>query len=445
MSSAGMNSLLALERCWPTLPLELQKATLARLNWLKKARPKQIPPPGDWRVGLWLAGRGWGKTEMGAQDVAHYGLFHPGVRIAIVAPTFADGRDVCVEGESGLLKALTASVSDAKTQIKWNRSIGELELYNGSRYRLFSAEKPDGLRGPQHHRAWCDELSSWGDEDTWDMLMLGLRLGEGVAQAIVTTTPKPTPLLKSILKREDLHLVRGSTYENIANLSPSFKAEILARYEGTRLGEQELYARVLEDAEGALWNRPQLDALRKDGKPAEFKRIVVAIDPAATDTEASDETGIVVAGVGLDGHGYVLADRSGKYSPDAWAKVACQLYHEYHADRVVAETNNGGDMVGYTLRTMDKRVPFKALTASRGKRTRAEPVAALYEQGKVHHVGHLLRLEEQMTSWEPDGNYRSPDRVDALVWALTELMLERTQAVASLTVDTSWQQERWRR
>lgn len=415
----------------------MQQAALSRLAWLNKARPSQIPPPGDWRVALWLAGRGWGKTETGAQDVAYYGCWHPNARIAIVAPTFADARDVCVEGVSGLHQALPPSMI-----AKWNRSIGELDLTNGTKYRLFSAEKPDSLRGPQHHRAWCDELAAWSDPDTWDMLMLGLRLGEGVAQAVVTTTPKPIPLLKQLLKRHDVAVIRGSTYENIGNLSPTFKAEILARYEGTRLGRQELYAELLEDAQGALWNRDMLERLRVERAP-ELKRVVVAIDPAATDTEAADETGIVVAGVGTDGHGYVLSDRSGKYSPEGWARVAVTEYQQRKADRIVAETNNGGDMVLYTIRTVDRHAPTKALHASRGKRIRAEPVAALYEQGKVHHVGSFPQLEDQLCSWEPEGDHRSPDRLDALVWALTELMLERTQAVASITADTSWQRTRW--
>jgi phage terminase large subunit-like protein len=403
----------------------MQDAALSRLRWLNKARPKQITPDGDWRVALWLAGRGWGKTETGAEDVAYYGLWNPGVRIAIVAPTFADARDVCVEGETGLLGVLPpASLS------KWNRSIGELELVNGTKYRVFSSEKPDALRGPQHHRAWCDELAAWSDLDTWDMLMFGLRLGQH-AQTIVTTTPKPIPLLKSLLKRSDVKVIKGSTYENIDNLAPSFKAEVLARYEGTRLGRQELYAELLDDAEYALWKRDQIDRLRVSKAP-ELKRIVVAIDPAATETEDSDETGIIVGGIGYDGHGYILQDISGKYSPDGWAKLACAAYHYHKADRVVAETNNGGDMVLYTIRTADKTVPCKALHASRGKRVRAEPVAALYEQGKVHHVGQFQRLEDQLCAWEPEGDMRSPDRLDAMVWALTELMLESRQGVDAI-------------
>ncbi len=414
----------------------MQEAAAYRLRWINKSRPKQIPPDGDWRVCLYLAGRGWGKTETGAQDVAHYGLWRPKSRIAIVAPTFADARDTCVEGVSGLLQALPESC--IKT---WNRSIGELSLNNGTEYKLFSAEKGSKLRGPQHHRAWCDEVAVWADEETWDMLMLGLRLGSK-AQAIVTTTPRPTPLIKSLVKRPDVAIIRGSTYENIANLAEDFRAEILARYEGTRLGRQELHAELLDDAEGALWKHGDIERTRVREAP-QMKRVVVAIDPAATDTEVSDETGIVVAGLGVDGRGYVLEDLSGKYSPDNWARKAVQAYHRHKADRVVAETNNGGDMVGYTLRTMDSHVSFKALHASKGKRARAEPVAALYEQGRVSHVGGFPSLEDQLCTWEPDGDLRSPDRLDAMVWALTELMLERTQAVASIKTDTSWQRGRW--
>jgi predicted phage terminase large subunit-like protein len=418
----------------------MRQAALSRLTWLNKARPQQLAPPGDWRVALWLAGRGWGKTETGAQDIAHYGIWHPNTRIAIVAPTFADGRDVCVEGVSGLLQAIPGGEEGPLVRT-WNRSIGELDLANGTKYRIFSAEKPSALRGPQHHRAWCDELAVWGDEETWDMLMLGLRLGND-ARAIVTTTPKPTKLLKALVRRPDVAIIKGSTYENINNLAASFKAELLARYEGTRLGQQELHAEMLEDAQGALWNRGMLDALRLDAAPA-MKRIVVAIDPAATDTEKSDETGIVVCGVGNDGQGYVLEDLSGKYSPEQWASKAVYAFERWRADRIVAEVNNGGDMVESTVRTIGRHVPFKALHASKGKRARAEPVAALFEQGKCHSVGQFLALEEQLCTWEPDSNMRSPDRLDALVWALTELMLERTQAVASITVDNAWQRSKW--
>lgn len=368
---------------------------------------------------LLLAGRGYGKTRVGAEDAAKFAVEHPGSRQAIVAPTYADARDTCVEGESGLLPILRRyGVLNAKD---WNRSLGELTLTNGSRFKLFSAEEPDRLRGPQHHRAWCDELAAWDRPETWDQLLFGLRLGNR-PQIVATTTPRPTPLVRALIKRDDVHLTRGSTFDNAAHLAPSALQKLRDRYEGTRLGRQELYAEVLDDVEGALWTSTQLEDLRVQVAP-ELQRVVVAIDPAVTSADDSDETGIVVAGLGQDGHVYVLADRSCRDSPQAWMARALAAYDEHSADRVVAEVNNGGDLIEAMVRSQaGQRVAYRKVTASRGKRTRAEPVAALYEQGRVHHVGGLQQLEDQMCAWTPDSG-QSPDRLDALVWAVTDLAL----------------------
>lgn len=392
----------------------------ADLTPSRPLRPSQMTPPGDWRTWLILAGRGWGKTLAGAEDVKHYGMTRPNSRIAIVARTFADARDTCVEGESGLLSCLP---DDAI--LTWNRSLGELILNNGTRYKLFSADEPNRLRGPQHHRAWSDEPASWGmgTKDTqwppaWDMLQFGLRLGDD-PKNVATTTPRPIKLIRHLLNDERTYVTRGSTSENADNLAPAFLDQIVARYAGTRLGRQELDAELLDDVPGALWTYAMLE----DRRPApDLARVVVAIDPAVTSGEDSDESGIVVAGLGVDGRGYVLADRSCRLSPDGWARRAVAAFDDLAADLVVAEVNNGGDMVESTIKTVRKTLPYKKIHASRGKQTRAQPVAALYEQGRVSHVEVFPELEEQLTTWTPESG-TSPDRLDALVWALTELMV----------------------
>lgn len=391
-----------------------------RLRWVgDQARVNQLTPPGNWLCWLLLAGRGFGKTRTAAEDVAAFGLDNAGSLIAVVAETFSDGRDVCLEGESGLLSCLpTSSVSH------WNRSIGELFLSNKTKYKIFSGDKPEGLRGYQHHRAWVDELAKFRyARDTWIQLMLGLRLGEN-PQVVVTTTPRPLSLLRDIRDRENTVLTTGSTFDNAENLAPSFLQEVRQQYEGTRIGRQELLAEILEDVPGALWTRAMLETARLDTGP-DMQRVVVAIDPAVTSGEDSDETGIIVAGKGVDGRAYVLADRTCRLSPDGWANRAVTAFDEFTGDRVVAEVNNGGDLVERVIRTVAPRIPYKKVHASRGKRVRAEPVAALYEQGKVSHLVGCPELEDQMVTFVPEGMDTSPDRVDALVWALTELMLEQ--------------------
>lgn len=390
-----------------------------RYQWLKTARREQLTPKGNWLTWLLLAGRGFGKTRTAAEDVAWYGQMHPGSRIAVVAETFGDGRDVCIEGESGLLSCLPE-----ESVAMWNRSMGELLLINGARYKLYSGDRPDQMRGPQHHRAWCDELAKWRYmREAWTQLQLGLRLGDD-PRNVVTTTPKPVALLRELIKRENTRVTRGSTYDNASNLSASFLDEIRERYEGTRVGRQELYAEILDDVPGALWTRAMVETAHAKQVP-QMQRVVVAIDPAVTSGEDADETGIVVAGKGVDGRAYVLADRTCRLSPDGWARRAVDAYGEFDADRIVAEVNNGGDLVERVIRTVAPRISYKKVHASRGKRVRAEPIAALYEQGRVSHVGGFPEMEDQMCAFVPEGMDGSPDRVDALVWALTELMLEK--------------------
>lgn len=389
------------------------------MRWLKTARPEQITPAttaNNWRVWLVLAGRGWGKTRTGAEDIAHYALWNNEVRIAVIAPTYADARDTCVEGESGLLRALPH-----ECVVKWNRSMGEIWLFNGSRIKLFSADRPERLRGPQHHRVWCDELGAWPNREAFDQMWFGLRLGDD-PRVLITTTPRNTDVIRDLFKRKtnDVHLTKGRTMDNAEHLSPRVLEALTERYAGTRLGRQELEAELLEDTEGALWNRAVIDANRVQTVP-ELKRIVVAIDPALSSGEDSDETGIVAAARGVDGLLYVLSDWSGRYAPDAWAERAVMLYQDMRAQMIVAEVNAGGELVEKMLRQIAPHVLFKPVRAMRGKAERAMPIAALYEQGRVKHVGPLSLLEDQMCRFTGSAGQKSPDRVDALVWALTEL------------------------
>jgi phage terminase large subunit-like protein len=394
-------------------------------DWQFWARPAQLPPPGNWRVWLLLAGRGFGKTRTGAELMRARVAERTARRLALVAPTAADARNVMVEGESGIL-----AVSPPWDRPRYEPSKRRLTWPNGAIAMLYSADEPERLRGPQHDAAWCDELGSWRYSEAWDMLMFGLRLGTD-PRAVVTTTPRPTRLIRALIADPTAVVTQGSTYENRANLAPAFLDQIIRKYEGTRLGRQEIEAELLDDVPGALWTRGVIEAARAQTAPP-LIRVVVAIDPAATSTADADETGIIIAGRDSQGQGWVLADASGRYQPAEWAKTAVAAYRAHHADRVIAEVNHGGEMVEATLRVIDPNVPFAAVRASRGKVARAEPVAALYEQGRVRHVGVFPRLEDQMCGFVPAGHGdvdlrsvgHSPDRVDALVWALTDLLLE---------------------
>ena len=405
-----------------TIAAQLAEA-LADGGWASKARPEQLPPPGDWNGWLVMAGRGFGKTRTGAEWVKGHVEAGTAGRIALIAPTASDARDVMVEGPAGIL-----AVSSSWCRPEYEPSKRRLTWPNGATASTFSSEEADRLRGPQHDLAWADEIAAMTSPgDVWDMLMFGLRIGAH-PRWLATTTPKPVKLLRELLAREgrDVVVTRGSTFANSANLAPAFLEAIKARYAGTRLGRQELEAELLSDTPGALWQLAWLDRDRVERAP-ELIRIVVAIDPAVSNNEGSDETGVVIAGVGRDGHGYILEDLSGRYAPFEWAAKAVQAYQRHKADRIIAEVNNGGLMVEETLRMISRGVSYKAVHASRGKVTRAEPVSALYEQRKVHHVGSFSALEDQMCSFTSDFDRAragySPDRLDALVWALSELMV----------------------
>ncbi len=323
-----------------------------------------------------------------------------------------------IEGESGIL-----SVSKPSFRPLYEPSKRRLTWPNGAIATTYSADEPERLRGPQHDGGWCDEPGAWKYQQAWDMFMFGLRLGAN-PRAVATTTPKPIKLIRELLKDPATHITRGTTYDNRANLAPPFFDQIIKRFEGTRLGRQELHAEVLDDVPGALWTRAQIDDLRiSEADAPDFVRAVVAIDPAMTSGEESNETGIILAAKGVDGHGYVLDDLTCRLSADGWAKRAVNAYEQRKADRIIAEVNNGGDLVERVIRVVSPNVSYKAVHASKGKRVRAEPIAALYEQKRIHHVGAFPQLEDQMCNYTPDGFDGSPDRVDALVWALTELML----------------------
>ena len=395
-------------------------------DWSFWARPKQLPPAGDWAIWMIRTGRGFGKTRTGAEWVRSQVESGDRSRVALIAPTAADARDIMVEGESGIMACAPP----------WNRpryepSKRRVTWANGAIATLYSADEPDRLNGPQHDAAWSDELGVWRHaREAWDMLQFGLRLGDR-PQQVITTTPKPSPVIRELSERPDVTLTTGHTYENLHNLAPSFREAIVGRYEGTRLGRQELAGELLEDVPGALWNRQMIDSLRVAVPPESLTRVVVGVDPAVTSGEDSDMTGIVTVGRGEDGHAYILRDSTLRATPETWRHRVVTDYTELKADRIIGEVNNGGDLVEANLRTVDRSVSYKAVHASRGKRIRAEPVAALYEQGRVHHAGIFDELEDQMCNFTADARYSdsdSPDRVDALVWALTELMLENSGA-----------------
>ena len=413
----------------------LSKSQLENLqhDWNFWARPAQLEPDGDWNVWFINAGRGFGKTRAGVEWVREQVKLGK-KRIAAVASTNSDIERVMVKGESGFLSVCWSGDKTYKGKElgfpEWSPTKRSLTWKNGAKVEFYSAEEPERLRGPQFEAAWCDELAAWNkDQDTWDMLQFCLRLGKH-PRICVTTTPKPTKLVRTILKSPKVVITSGSTFDNSANLADTYLTAVKEQYEGTRLGKQELYAEVLEEAEGALWTTETLDACQIDRKDLpHLNRIVVAIDPAVTANAESDMTGIVVAGIDINGKGYILGDYTDKLTPQGWAAKAIKLYHEYQADRIVAEVNQGGDMVKQTIHGEDPTVAYKAVRASRGKYARAEPISALYERKLVHHVrnpsdgANLEELEVQMRTWEPLGSIGSPDRLDAMVWALTDLML----------------------
>ncbi len=399
--------------------------------WEYNARENQLPPAGDWRVWMIMAGRGFGKTRAGAEWVRMIADANPDARIALVSASLAEARAVMVEGESGLL-----AICRPGHKPLFEPSLHRVRFANGALAQLFSAAEPEALRGPQHSHAWCDEIGKWplsGERATrcWDNLMLGLRLGEDPRVA-VTTTPRAVPLVKRLVvqaeKGDEIVITQGKTGDN-DRLPDRFHDAIWSEYAGTVLARQEMEGELLEDIEGALWTRSLLEQSREAGAVPEAARTVVAVDPPASAN--GDECGIVVAALGVDGIARVMADCSiGGASPAEWARRVAEAAQEWNADRVVAEANQGGAMVETVLRAADQALPVKLVHAARGKVARAEPVAALYAAGRVRHVGVFARLEDQLCGLLVGGTYagpgNSPDRADALVWAMSELLLRKT-------------------
>nr|WP_223477116.1 terminase family protein [Oricola indica] len=422
-----------------TLPPAMLKALPGKISdiqcadllhfWPFVGRPAQLPPDSDWRNWLILAGRGFGKTRTGAEWLREQ-VKAGAMRLALIAPTMADARDVMIGGESGVLsvcwKGDRTHGGELLGRPVFEPTKRRLSWRNGATAMVFSAEEPDRLRGPQNEKIWADELCAWKyPQATWDMAMFGLRLGTS-PQVCITTTPKPLGLLRDILKDPATAVTRGATFDNAANLAAGFLDTVRAKYEATNLGRQELYAEILDEAEGALWSRAALDGIRRERSPA-LTRIVVAVDPPAGSKTTSDACGIVAVGLAADRTAHVIADCSLRAAkPSAWAARAVALYQSLEADLILAEVNQGGDMVEAVIRQVDESVALKKVHAGRSKWLRAEPVAALYEQGRVTHARGLDALEDEMCAFGTDGlaSGRSPDRLDALVWAMSDLMLK---------------------
>ena len=410
-----------------------EQAKALLYDWETWARPDQLPPPGDWFLWWIRAGRGWGKTRSGAEFIRREVDSGRARHVALVNDTAADVRDVMVEGESGLL-----SVYPPAERPVYEPSKRRLTWANGAIATCYAAEAPEMLRGPNHDLAWADEPAKWKNLQkrdaqngtAWDNLMMGLRKGRR-PRAVVTTTPRPVPIIRALLARGDVAITGGSSFENRDNLADDWFARVVEPLLPTRLGRQEIFAELLDDTPGALWAFATLESCRHVGPPPDLVRVVVAVDPSGGDGEGNAEQGIVVAGKGIDGRGYVLADRSCKLTPDGWGRRAVQAYLDFQADAILAEANFGGAMVEATIRAAaqamareghaTRSVPIRMVSASRGKRLRAEPVAALYEQRRIAHCGVFPELEAQMTGWTPE--MPSPDRLDAMAWAITDLLL----------------------
>jgi len=388
-------------------------------DWRLRARPKQLPPKGDWLTWMIRTGRGWGKTRAGSEyviDQAKKGAGH----IALIGETKADARDIMVElGPASILK-----ISRPDFMPKYEPSKRRVTWPNGCVGTIYSGDEPDQVRGPSHDIAWIDELAKFKyPKAIIDNLMFGLRNREDL-RILVTTTPRPIPIIKELINDPDTKNVIGSTYENRDNLPKKYFNYIIRKYEGTRLGRQEIHGQILEDNPDALWTRKIIEKNRRNKAP-KLIRIAIAIDPQATDNIMSSETGIIGGGLSEDRHVWILEDATVKGSPDKWGNAAVTAYHKLEADRVIGEVNNGGDMVEYVIRSVEANIPYRSVRASRGKYTRAEPVSALYEQGKIHHVGNFPDLEDQLCEWVPGD--KSPDRLDALVWLVYELMPDMLQ------------------
>ena len=389
-----------------------------KYDWEFWARSEQLTPKGKWIFWLVNAGRGFGKTRCGAEWIIEQ-VRQGFTKIGLIGPTASVVRDIMIEGDSGIL-----TISRPDFRPLYEPSKRKLTWPNGAVAHTFSAEEPDRLRGPQFQKMWCEELATWKYPESWDMAKLSLRLPPN-PQAIITTTPKPKTIIKELIADKNCVITGGSTYDNIHNLAEPFFLAIVDQYENTTLGQQEIYAIFLEELPDALWQRSTI----ADNRVSEVDldkliRIVIGIDPAGTSKESSAETGILVCGIDANNEGYVIDDLSCRKRPKGWASDSINAYHRYKADRIVAEVNFGGEMVESVIRNIDPNVSYKSVNASRGKKVRAEPISALYEQGKIHHIGTFKDLEDQQCNFTPETKIKL-DRIDALVWCFTELILHR--------------------
>lgn len=430
------------------LPDEKKKKILGQLkdseaaeiqsDWFFTARREQLEPPDEgWYVWLLMSGRGFGKTAAGANWLIEQHRSQDARSSAIIASTANDLRNYCLYGPSGVMQWAPEHFYPKHIESK-----NLLEWPNGTVTTLLTSEKPNRIRGGNFDRAWCDEIAHWNAiEKCWDNLQFALRLGKKV-KACVTTTPRPIPRVKKFLESEgdSVYVTRGATYDNVNNLSDVYINTVIKPYEGTSIGRQELYGEVLLEVEGSLWTRDMIESHRVPMEP-ELRRTVVSVDPAITNKEHSDYTGIVVAGIDDNKKAFVLGDHSLKTTPWKWAEKVCMLYYIHEADYVVAESNQGGEMVRHTIKNFDDNVPVKLVHASKGKVARAEPISARYEQGKVWHVGTFPELEDEMALFVPGEMKESPNRVDALVWALTELIGIPKKGRAGTWGNKSW----WKR
>lgn len=383
------------------------------------ARPQQLAPPGNWLIWLIRAGRGFGKNRAAAEWIRETRDQHRYGKYLLVGETAADARDYMVEGDSGIL-----AVSSPDNRPAYRKSLRRLDWPDGAYALTFSADDPEQLRGYQCECFWADEVGKWKhDTQSWDNLMFGFRVGLD-PRGVVSTTPRNTKLVRELLDDPNSVVTGGNTYDNADNLAPAFIKRIISKYEGTELGKQEIYGLLIGAVKGALWRLDQIHAARIDTAPESLSEVVVAIDPAVTADEDSDDTGIIVCARDHD-EGYVLEDATGRYEPYEWAEIALDCYFRWHADRIVAEVNNGGDLVISNIKSRHRgrNVPTKKVWATRGKEIRAAPIAGLYQQRRIHHIGQLAALEDELTTWVPNTGQRSPNRMDALVWGLTDLFI----------------------
>lgn len=404
---------------WTQNLTEAEAATIL-WDWRLWARPKQLEPEGDWLFWFIKSGRGFGKTRAAAEWIRHHIDNDTYRYFSFVGPTYGDLRRLMIEGESGIL-----SVFPPDKTPKFNRNANSITFYNGAEANCYTAKDPERIRGSQCQAFWAEELASWPYvQEAWDQLMFAFRLPHKQPRGVITSTPRPIKLVKELVERDDCHVTSGASYENQSNLSPAYYANVIKPYEGTRLGRQEIEGEILDDVPGALWQRAVLERQRIREITITLKRIVVAIDPSISAGEDSHECGMVVAGLGSNDQGYLLEDLSERMPSSEWGARAVAAYHRHEADCIVAEVNNGGDLVETQIKVEDKTVPVKQVRATRGKAVRAEPIARLYEQGQIWHLGAFPALEDQMCAFLPLSPDDEPnDRVDADVWAFTDLML----------------------